>query len=188
MRNVTTRILRPRTITDLLKTTAAFLSIYALLKLIQTPLRKQTGSSDSHADETRSASYQDELPCRNLPGANDTLVIIKTGVTEFAHKLPVHIDTTIRCYTHYLIYSDHEEEFKGEQIIDSLAPISALVKQTNEDFDFYRRVKAGGRKALGQKELSDQLGFGRHPSNEDKMNMGGWRLDKWKFLPMWNET
>ena len=34
------------------------------------------------------------LPCYNLPGAEDTVVIIKTGSTEFTDKLPRHLNTT----------------------------------------------------------------------------------------------
>jgi hypothetical protein len=35
------------------------------------------------------ARHPRDLPCRNLPGANDTVVILKTGSTEFQDKLPI---------------------------------------------------------------------------------------------------
>lgn len=188
MRSAVHRILRPRTIVDLIKTSALFVAAYVCLQWLQASWFLQPATPGLSDKDRITASPEENLPCRSLPGANDTLVIIKTGVTEFAHKLPVHIDTTIKCYPHYIIYSDHEERFKGEQIHDSLASLPSEIKEENEDFEFYRRVRAGGRQMLDQKELSDKPGFNRHPSNEDKLLMGGWRLDKWKFLSLWNDT
>lgn len=189
MRSAFYRILRPRTIVDLIKTSALFVAAYVCLQWLQAPLWFLQSAAPGFTGQDRPTRHPEEdLPCRSLPGANDTLVVIKTGVTEFAHKLPVHIDTTIKCYPNYLIYSDHEETFKGEQIHDSLATLPSEIKEGNDDFEFYRRVRAGGRQMLDQKELSDKPGFNRHPSNEDKLLMGGWRLDKWKFLSLWNDT
>lgn len=128
------------------------------------------------------------LRCRDLPGASETVVIIKTGVTEFEHKLPVHLDTTLKCYPNYLVFSDHAEKFRGVDIIDSLEPVSSDMKYGHSDFEFYLRVRDRGRIALQQDELSNKAGFNRHPNDADKMGMGGWRLDKWKFLPMYNHT
>lgn len=189
MRSAIHRILRPRSIVDLIKASAFFVAAYVFLKWLQArPSFLHAATHDFARHDTAKPSSAEELPCRSLPGANDTLVIIKTGATEFAHKLPVHIDTTIKCYPHYIIYSDHEERFKGEQIHDSLASLPSKIKDENDEFEFYRRVRAGGRQMLDQKELSDKPGFNRHPSNEDKLLMGGWRLDKWKFLSLWNDT
>jgi hypothetical protein len=69
-----------------------------------------------YATDTESSA----LPCRELPGANDTVVILRTGSTEIADKLPVHLSTTLNCYPNHLIFSDHEEIFQGENIIDAL--------------------------------------------------------------------
>jgi hypothetical protein len=59
------------------------------------------------------------LCCSKLPLANDTLVVMKTGSTELQDRLPIHFNTTMRCYPNYAIYSDVAEEFHGHQILDS---------------------------------------------------------------------
>lgn len=50
-----------------------------------------------------------DFNCRNLAGADDVVVVLKTGATELLDKLPVHLDTTLRCYPHHLMFSDYEE-------------------------------------------------------------------------------
>ena len=124
--------------------------------------------------------------CRDLPGANETLVVMKTGSTEIRHKLPVHLSTTLRCYSDYLIFSDVVEHFEGETTIDALEDVDPSLKETHEDFELYRRLKQHGRSALEPRELSGPVsrpqGSGGKPTN------AGWRLDKWKFLPMMRRT
>lgn len=51
--------------------------------------------------------------CIDLPGANSTLVVMKTGSTEIRDKLPIHFSTTFRCYPNYLIFSDLNERFES---------------------------------------------------------------------------
>lgn len=140
-----------------------------------------TGSSSSKSDAS-------ELRCRSLPNANETLVIVKTGVNEIAHKLPIHMDTTFRCYPHLLVYSDHNETFRDLEIHDALEPIDQAMKMAHPDFEFYWRVKSKGREMLAEEQLTSHAGLDRHPDDEAKLAKIGWRMDKWKFLPMWNET
>ena len=128
----------------------------------------------------------DTLPCAKLAGANETLVIIKTGATEIKDKLPVHFDTTLRCYPHSIIFSDYEEEYSGYQVVDALANVDKTLQDSHPDFELWRRLKEGGRAVLADDELSGpgvklSGGLGK-PENP------GWKLDKWKFLPMLNET
>lgn len=128
-----------------------------------------------------------ELPCRSLPTADDVVVILKTGSTELQDKLPIHLNTTLRCYPHYLIFSDYEETYESSHIYDALEFVNTSIKNTHPDFELWRRLQKGGRAALKPHELSgpfskpqkDALG---KPSNP------GWKLDKWKFLPMVNRT
>lgn len=79
----------------------------------------QTSTSISTSSKTA------ELTCHDLPGANETAVVLRTGSTEIADKLPVHLSTTLKCYPNHLIFSDHEETFNGETVIDALASVSA---------------------------------------------------------------
>jgi hypothetical protein len=123
-----------------------------------------------------------ELPCHSLPGANETVVVLRTGSTEIADKLPVHLSTTLKCYPNHLIFSDHEETFHGETVIDALASVSADILETHPDFELHRRLSRSGRSTLEASELSGV-------DSEVVMMAGkianpGWKLDKWKFLPM----
>lgn len=127
------------------------------------------------------------LPCRSLPGADDVLVTLKTGSTELEDKLPIHLNTTLRCYPNYLIYSDYPETFYGETILDSLEFVSQEFKDSHQDFGLYRRLqKYDGRSALSRSELSGPIS--RPQGATGKPTNPGWKLDKWKFLPMVNRT
>ncbi|GAM84713.1 hypothetical protein ANO11243_027140 [Dothideomycetidae sp. 11243] len=157
----------------------AFVGVFLLVQVISHT--KKPASVDLEAGD-------EDLRCRHLPGAEDTLVVMRTGVNELAHKLPVHLETTLRCYPHYMIFSDHGEDFQGQQIIDSLSTVNPKYKENAPEFEMYRRVREGGRDALGGEELTNKAGMNRHPSDEAKLAMGGWRVDKWKFLAVWNHT
>lgn len=139
-------------------------------------------STASHSRRSLTGS----LPCRELPGANDTLVIVKTGATELQDRLPVHLHTTFRCYPHYIVVSDHEETYRGLQIRDALDSVSEEKKAEHADFGLYRRLKQSGRKALEESELSgsesEETNWGGKRGNQ------GWKVDKWKFVPMVNNT
>lgn len=120
--------------------------------------------------------------CRTLPGAEDVLVVMRTGSTEIKDKLPIHFNTTFKCYPDTLLFSDYAETFEGYEIHDALARIPEHIKQTNEDFELYRRLREHGRGILNDSELSG-------PESPDSGQIGklenkGWKLDKWKFLPM----
>ena len=129
---------------------------------------------------------QDDLPCQKLPGADDVVVIMRTGATEIQDKLPVHFNTTFRCYRDLLIFSDFAETFMGREVHDVLLPMDQVLKDTNKDFDLYRRLLHDGRENLSPDELSGKASF--EGSKSGKGDNAGWRLDKWKFLPMMNET
>lgn len=56
----------------------------------------------------------------------------------------------------------------------------------HSDFELYRRVKQYGRAGLDQSELS---GNGSQAlSGTGHSEIPGWKLDKWKFVPMVNRT
>lgn len=109
----------------------------------------------------------------------DVLVILKTGVTEALEKVPVHVETTLRCVPNYAIFSDYEEVIAGVRTHDVLRNVSDHVKRDFPEFDIYNRVQKQGRAALTQNDYGDDSNgpFGR-------LNNSGWMLDKWKFLPM----
>ncbi|KAH9842072.1 glycosyltransferase family 31 protein [Teratosphaeria destructans] len=127
-----------------------------------------------------------DLPCRSFPGANDTVVVLKTGTTEHRDKLPIHFKTNLRCYPNYMIVSDHTEEFQGHRVWDALEGVTDYVKDTHPDFEQYRRLREAGEKGL---DVAEWSGASSHEVDQsERMQVPAWKLDKWKFLPMMNLT
>ena len=127
-----------------------------------------------------------QLPCRSLPGANETLVVLRTGSTELEDRFSIHLSTSLRCFQYYLIFSDYEEHYRGEHILDALDSVDPQILTNNEDFELYRRLKQNGRAALAPSELSGSKT--QVASSSGNAENPGWKLDKWKFLPMVNRT
>jgi len=117
--------------------------------------------------------HNSHLPCANLPGADDVLVIVKTGYNVAHKRLPIHIESTYRCIPNLYIYSDAEDEVSGHKIHDALAEIDPEMTWKHEDFSFWRKVKEHQQRGLGWENLGSQ------DDNDD-----AWRLDKWKNIPL----
>ncbi|KAK3678254.1 hypothetical protein LTR78_001549 [Recurvomyces mirabilis] len=132
------------------------------------------------------ASQAGQLPCHELPGASDTFVILRTGSTEIDDRFAIHLSTSIRCFPNYLIFSDFDEDYLGEHIIDALADVDPKYQESSPDFDLWRRLQNGGRSTLDTSELAGDPD--RFSSMTGKADNPGWKLDKWKFLPMVNRT
>ncbi|KAK5137125.1 hypothetical protein LTR08_000630 [Meristemomyces frigidus] len=120
--------------------------------------------------------------------ADETLVIMKTGSTELGARLPVHFSTTLQCYPHRLLFSDSAEVLSGQTILDALESVSPALKETNPDFELYRRLRDQGRDLLASNELHGSPNETMHESGTGHGDNPGWKLDKWKFLPMVNRT
>lgn len=128
----------------------------------------------------------DDIPhpvCPPLPGMEDVLVVMKTGVTEAYEKVPIHLNTTLRCIPNYVIFSDFEEDIDGVRIHDAFRHLDPEVKRQVPDFDLYNRLQQMGREGLKMQDFQDEAN-----SAVGKPNNPGWKLDKWKFLPMVKET
>ncbi|GAB1731871.1 hypothetical protein NU195Hw_g5188t1 [Hortaea werneckii] len=132
------------------------------------------------------AAPPNHLLCRGLPGSEETLIILRTGATELDDRFAVHLSTSLRCFPNYLIFSDLEEDYRGEHIIDGLADVSPVYQQESADFELWRRLRADGRSALDPSELAGSPD--RFANMGGKADNPGWKLDKWKFLPMVNQT
>lgn len=109
--------------------------------------------------------------CRQLRGADDVLVIVKTGATALRERLPVHFQTTLQCIQHYVIFSDMEEEFEGHYIHDVLSGVSAEMKKSAPEFKFYHDLHENSDRVT--EYMRENTAFQRN----------AWHLDKWKFLP-----
>lgn len=126
------------------------------------------------------------LSCRSLQGANDTVVILRTGSTELEDRLTAHLSTSLRCFPKYLIFSDLEEKYLGEHIRDALSSVQDDIRNNHPDFELYRRLQKHGRAALESSELSGPPEAFEH--NDGITQNPGWKLDKWKFMPMVDRT
>jgi hypothetical protein len=126
------------------------------------------------------------VPCHGLPGANETLIVLKTGASEIEEKLPIHLQTTFKCYPNTVIFSDFGETYMNHTIVDALEDVDPELKDNHDDFDLYRRLRSEGRAALAPSELS---GFSSHTTSlSGNPTIPGWTLDKYKFLPMMRKT
>ncbi|KAL2869416.1 uncharacterized protein BJX67DRAFT_378972 [Aspergillus lucknowensis] len=129
------------------------------------------------------ASDSGDADCAHLHGMDKILVILKTGATEALQKVPVQIETTLRCVPHYVVLSDYEEDIAGVLARDSLSTVSEETRRTNPDFGIYNRLRVSGREGLTASDWADEENgpYGK-PGNP------GWKLDKWKFVPMIDEA
>lgn len=137
---------------------------------------------DSSANYHSAVKSRPECPPQ-LRGMEDVLVVMKTGVTESLDKVPVHFQTSFRCVPNYVIFSDFEEEIGGVQVHDAFRNMDPEVQRIIPDFDLYNRLREMGRKGLVTDDFADEAN-----SAIGKPNNPGWKLDKWKFLPMVQET
>lgn len=127
-----------------------------------------------------------QFSCSHLPGTDETLIVIRTGSTELVNRLTVHLSTSLRCFPNHLIFSDLEEQFHGEHIIDALADVSLDIKENDPDFELYRRLRKDGRLSLDSSELTGSPE--KFAIRTGKAENPGWKLDEWKFLPMVDKT
>ncbi|KAJ6088250.1 hypothetical protein N7486_009511 [Penicillium sp. IBT 16267x] len=114
---------------------------------------------------------------------DDVLVILKTGATEAQEKVPVQLRTGLQCVPHFAVFSDYEEVVNGVRTYDVLQNVSQTTMDKEPEFEFYKRLQEVGREGLTEEDWGDDTNgpFG-------KVNNPGWKLDKWKFLPMAEEA
>lgn len=118
-----------------------------------------------------------------LHALDDVMVVIKTGATESLEKVPIHLRTTLECVPHFAIFSDYEETIDGVRTYDVLRNISETTMKKEPEFEIYRRLQEVGREGLTDEEWGDDTN-----GPLGKVNNPGWKLDKWKFLPMIDEA
>ncbi|KIV83838.1 hypothetical protein PV11_05827 [Exophiala sideris] len=107
--------------------------------------------------------------CRQLPGADKVVIIVKTGATEVLARLPEQLLTLAECVPNLMIFSDMEQDVGHFHLHDALADIGEKWKNTHDDFKFYHDVHKT-HAMHGDLTLLD--------------SEKGWSLDKWKNIPM----
>lgn len=107
--------------------------------------------------------------CQNFPKdlLQDIQVVLKTGMGDKPKNVRAHLSTITSCITNLVIVSDHAEQMGDRQIIDILGELPASYSVNNTDFQAY----ADHKKALAE-------------GDKVKHSAAGWRLDRFKFLPM----
>lgn len=106
--------------------------------------------------------------CRNFPThlLDKVQVVMKTGIGERA-KSKAHLENVSSCITNLLVFSDLEEMMgQGHQAIDILADLAPSYNQ-NADFAAYSAQKKAHLEGSPVEYSAE-----------------GWKLDRFKFLPM----
>lgn len=111
----------------------------------------------------------------------DVVILVKTGATAIWRRMPAHMSTTLgnpHLTPNVIYYSDSPDNINGNPVVDVLANVSASLK-SSPDFTLYHKAK----------EVADNNLYLESGSMEgDHYLPGGWRLDKYKFLPMFQHA
>ncbi|KAF2096810.1 hypothetical protein NA57DRAFT_78402 [Rhizodiscina lignyota] len=126
-------------------------------------------------DSTRQSkdAVPSEARCKGFPPSvfDKIQVVVKIGAPEARTKLTRQLATNTACVKDLLIFSDFEEEVQGYHIYDALANLKESEWVDNPDYDVYKQNKAA-------KDNGESL----------SRSSEGWKLDKYKFLPMMDMT
>ncbi|KAH8751288.1 hypothetical protein F5883DRAFT_608510 [Diaporthe sp. PMI_573] len=156
------------------------------------PSRTRKGLSVEGGGSNDASKYapQDEVIHSQTPEVDeqtvltddDVLLILKTGSTVLWRRLPIHLATTLTPNrvkpNGTAIYSDAEATIGNHNVIDILAQLPKSVKDSPA-FELYHVIRDWDETNyyLEQTGLPGDVDFHEGPP-------GGWRLDKYKFLPL----
>lgn len=160
---------------------AVVLTLFLYLRPTSLPY----GSRLSRAASGRGSGGDDDddnsdgIICPKSPLMKDVYVVMRTGATESQEKLPIHFKTVLTCVPDYVIYSDMDEIVDGQRVRDVLRGevVNETIRSAAPEFRLYDRLRARGRDGLDYETT-----FGSGPAGA--LDNPGWKLDKWKFLPM----
>lgn len=112
-------------------------------------------------------------------GSEDVLLILKTGATVLWKRLPIHLSTTLSPErinpNNTVIYSEVDARIGNHTVIDILSQFPQSVKDS-ANFELYHAI----REWDGANYYIEHTGL----PGDDEGPPGGWRLDKYKFLPL----
>lgn len=106
--------------------------------------------------------------CSNFPSGllNHVQVVLRTGTSEH-ERLQAQLETVSSCIDNLIIVSDYDEVIDGRQFVDVLKGLPASYAVDNPDFDRYKEQNEA-------KQRGEEIYYTEE----------GWRLDRFKFLPM----
>ncbi|KAK5682947.1 hypothetical protein LTS10_004475 [Elasticomyces elasticus] len=99
---------------------------------------------------------------------SDVTIVLKIGAGEATERLSKYLTHLSHCKPDLLIFSDRQDKQSSFEIVDVLANLQPRLTLDNPDFDIYSRIQ----ETNATEGRSDE----------------GWRLDKYKFLPMMEWT
>lgn len=112
-----------------------------------------------------SSTIKDDI-CHDFPTEvlSRVQIVLKTGTTESPERVDASMTSVTRCISNLLIVSDRPTELHGHRVHDVLADLAPFAEQINStDYKLYEDMQRGDTTFSGDK---------------------GWRLDRYKFLPM----
>jgi hypothetical protein len=106
--------------------------------------------------------------CGNFPKAQleNVQIVLKTGAGDLP-KTKAFLATVGSCISNLIIVSDHDEKLGDLDVIDVLAELPASYAVNNTDFQAYADHKKAHQEG-------DNVSYSER----------GWRLERFKFLPM----
>lgn len=115
----------------------------------------------------------------------DVVLIFKTGASTIWRRMPQHLSTTLSNHQipHAMIYSDLAEKLSPDfSAIDALENVTSILQQHDPDaYDSYLELQSPDH-ANTYREHAELPAD--EPLNVTDGTTPGWRLDKYKFLPM----
>ncbi|WPH01337.1 Hypothetical protein R9X50_00417800 [Acrodontium crateriforme] len=117
-----------------------------------------------------------------IPTLPNHVIISKTGATEAQARVPIQLDTSLFC-SDTVIFSDMADTIAGHEIHDVLADFTPDVRDSNPEFDIYR--KQYELLAEGKKEQIPDLKKWPVVGVQDFRTAGksaSWGLDKYKNI------
>lgn len=147
-------------------------------------------------NQDRKAKYetetilQKEMPHHVAAGGNgaistlnpdDVLLIVKTGATVLWRRLPIHLATTLSPErippANTVIYADVAAQLGNHSVVDVLAELPAAARAASPGLAPYRAARAWDEANYYLEQAGGLPG-------DDDGPPGGWRVDKYKFLPL----
>ncbi|KAF8475860.1 hypothetical protein BDZ91DRAFT_788522 [Kalaharituber pfeilii] len=128
--------------------------------------------------------HPDPAPFPPPEGAEDVVLVIKTGSQVIWQRLPIHLITTTTRTPNFLVFSDLAERFGNVPVHDCLKNVKPALKEDHKQFEIYRKARV--IKPFPGFTNLDAIPSTR-PYNLDiaKMKLdGGWDLDKYKNVPI----
>ncbi|KAL9094419.1 MAG: hypothetical protein Q9165_003269 [Trypethelium subeluteriae] len=120
----------------------------------------QISAFDGHSDSDLCAGFPTYI-------LTDIQVSLRVGINSDKAKVSAQLSSVAKCIENLLIFSDLDDRIGDRRVFDVLAELPQSYRQENPDFETYDK----------QKQL-------RADGRLEHSNSEGWKLDRFKFLPM----